>query len=132
MRIQISDWTRVSYSLTLGKHFMNRPWLITIAIPLGLALNPASGQAESPRGALHGITANSDGTAIPSAVVVIRRMVDNTDLTIISGFDGSFSASNLVPGQYQVKASKGELRSSPATVGVGAQQDLNISLALAA
>ena len=111
---------------------MNRPWLLTIAIPLGLALNPASVQAEPPGGALHGITANTDGTAIPSAVVVIRRMVDDTDLTIISGFDGAFSASNLVPGQYEVKASKGELRSVSATVGVGAQQDLNIPLALAA
>jgi hypothetical protein len=110
---------------------MNRKWLVSIVIPLGMALLPASIQAQSPLGALHGVTANADGTAVPSAVVVIHRSGDSDDVTLISGFDGAFSATNLKPGRYEVKASRKDLRSAVSTVDVVAEQDVKISLALA-
>ncbi len=106
--------------------------LVSIAIPLWIAINLVSVQAQSPLGTLHGITANADGTPIASAPVVIHRTDDNTDRTIISGFDGAFSVSNLKPGRYEVKANKGELHSPSATVDLAAQQDLKVDLALAA
>jgi hypothetical protein len=111
---------------------MNRQWLVSIAIPLGMALNLASVQAESPLGALHGVTANTDGKVIPSAVVVVHGTVDNTDLTVISGFDGAFSVPNLKVGRYEVKASKGGLHSPLATVDLTARQDVKVDLALSA
>ncbi len=111
---------------------MNRQWLVSIAIPLGMALNLASVQAQSPLGALHGVTANTDGTAIPSAVVVVHGTADNTDLTVISGFDGAFSVPNLKVGRYEVKASKGGLHSFLASVDLTAQQDFKVDLALSA
>ncbi len=98
--------------------------LVSIAIPLWMALSLVSVQAQSSLGTLHGVTANADGTPIASAQVVIHRSDDNTDLTVISGFDGAFAVSNLKPGRYEVKASKGELHSPPATVDLAAQQDL--------
>ena len=110
---------------------MIRPSFVSIAIPLWVALNLVSVQAQSPLGTLHGVTANADGTPIASAPVVIHRADDDTDLTVISGFDGAFSVSNLKPGRYEVKASKGELHSSSATVDLAAQQDLKVDLALA-
>jgi hypothetical protein len=103
-----------------------------VAIPLGMALNVVSIQAQSPLGTLHGVTANVDGTPIPSAPVFVHRTDDNTERTIISGFDGAFSFSNLKPGRYELKASKGELRSLPATVDLVESQDLKVDLALAA
>jgi hypothetical protein len=110
---------------------MNRQWFVSIAIPLGLVLNLACVQAQESLGTLHGITANADGTVIPSAAVVIHPASDGNDVTAISGFDGAFSVSNLKPGQYSVKASKGELKSSPAIVYVAAQQNLKVDLSLA-
>ncbi len=110
---------------------MNRQWFVSIAIPLGLVLNLACVQAQESLGTLHGITANTDGTVIPSAAVVIHPASDGNDVTAISGFDGAFSVSNLKPGQYSVKASKGELKSSPAIVYVAAQQNLKVDLSLA-
>ena len=89
---------------------MIRPSLVSIAIPLWMALNLVSVQAQSPLGTLHGVTANADGTPLASTPVVIHRTDDNTDRTIISGFDGTFSFANLKPGRYEVKAIKGELR----------------------
>jgi hypothetical protein len=107
--------------------------LVSIAIPLWMALSIVSAQAQSPLGTLHGVTGKADGTPIPSALVFIHRDDDNTDRTVISGFDGAFSVSNLKPGRYEVKASRGELHSSLATVvDLEARQDLKVDLALAA
>ena len=63
-----------------------RSSLVSVAIPVWMALNLFSVQAQSPLGALHGVTANPDGTVIPSAVVVVHGPGDSTDLTTISGF----------------------------------------------
>jgi hypothetical protein len=106
--------------------------LVSIAIPLWMAVNLISVQAQSPMGTLHGVTVNVDGTPIASAPVVIHRVDDNTERTIISGFDGAFSVANLKPGRYEVKAIKGELRSAPSTVDLAAQQNLQMDLALEA
>src|SRR5271166_2479046 len=111
---------------------MIRPSLVSIAIPLWMALNFVSVQAQSPLGTLHGVTVNADGTPIASTPVVMHRTDDNTDRTVISGFDGAFSVSNLKPGRYEVKATKGELHSSPSTIDLAASQDLRVDLALAA
>jgi hypothetical protein len=109
---------------------MIKPPLVSIAMPLWMALSLASVQAQSPAGTLHGVTVNAEGTPIPSAPVAIHRTDDNTEQTIISGFDGVFSVSNLKPGRYEVKASKGELHSLPVTVDLEAQQNLNVDVAL--
>jgi hypothetical protein len=105
--------------------------LVSMAIPLWMALNLVSVQAESPLGTLHGVTAKADGTPIASAQVIVRGD-DNTDRTVISGFDGAFSVPNLKPGRYEVKASRGELHSPPATVVLAPQEDLKVDLSLAA
>jgi Putative beta-barrel porin-2, OmpL-like. bbp2/Carboxypeptidase regulatory-like domain len=110
---------------------MNRKCLVSIAIPLGLALNLASVYAQSSTGMLHGVTAK-DGIPVAEAQVVIHREDDNSDLTVTSGSGGAYTVSNLKPGQYAVKASKGELQSSPATVYVVAEQNLKVDLTLVA
>ncbi len=111
---------------------MIRPSLVSIAIPLWMALSLVSAPAQSPVATLHGVTSNADGTPIASAQVVIHRDGDNTDATVVSGFDGSYSVSNLKPGRYEVKVNKGELHGAPTSVDLTAQQDLKMALALVA
>ncbi len=130
MRIQLSDWTQLLTHSTLGKHSMIRPSLVSFAIPFWMAFNLVSVQAQSPLGTLHGVIAKADGTPISEAQVVIHRDDDNTNLTVTSGLNGAFSASNLKPGRYEIKASRGELSSPPAAVNLAAEQDLNLNLAL--
>jgi Putative beta-barrel porin-2, OmpL-like. bbp2/Carboxypeptidase regulatory-like domain len=110
---------------------MIKPQLVSIAIPLWVALALVSVQAQSPFGTLHGVTVNADGTPIASVPVVIHRNDDNSERTVVSGFDGAFSVSNLQPGRYEVKATKGELHSASAILDLPAQQDLKVDLALA-
>jgi hypothetical protein len=104
----------------------------SIAVPLLIALSLVSVQAESPLATLHGVTAKADGSPIASARVLIRRIDDDTDVTIISGFDGAFFVPNLKPGRYEVKAMHGGLQSPAAAVVLAARQDLKVDLALAA
>jgi hypothetical protein len=108
---------------------MTKSALVSIAVPFWMAVTLVSVQAQTPNGALHGVTANADGTPIASAQVMIHRD-DSIDRTVVSGFDGAFSISNLQPGSYEVKAIRGEFHSLPVSVDVEAQQDLKIDLAL--
>src|SRR3984957_11903211 len=105
--------------------------LVSIALPFCITLGLVTIQAQSPLATLHGVTSKADGTPIASAMVLIHRDDDNTDRSVISGFDGAFSVPNLKPGRYEVRASKGELRSLSSTVDLAAQQDLKVDLALA-
>jgi hypothetical protein len=97
-----------------------------------MAVSLVSLHAQPPLATLHGVTAKTDGTPIASAEVLIHGNDDNTDLTMISGSDGAFSVANLKPGRYEVKASRGELRSPSAIVVLAERQDLRVDLPLAA
>jgi Putative beta-barrel porin-2, OmpL-like. bbp2/Carboxypeptidase regulatory-like domain len=103
---------------------------VSIAVLVCMAVTLVSAQAQSPNATLHGVTANAEGVPVASAVVVVTRADDRTDLTVISGFDGAFSVSNLKAGRCEVKASRGDFHSLPFPVDVTAQQDLKIDLAL--
>jgi hypothetical protein len=109
---------------------MTKRGSVSIAVLVSVTL--VSAQAQSPNATLHGVTANAEGVPVASAVVVVTRADDRTDLTVVSGFDGAFSVSNLKAGRYEVKANKKELHSPTATVDVAGKQDLKVDLALAA
>jgi hypothetical protein len=109
---------------------MTKRGSVSIAVLVSVTL--VSAQAQSPNATLHGVTANAEGAPVASAVVVVTRADDRTDLTVVSGFDGAFSVSNLKAGRYEVKANKKELHSPTATVDVAGKQDLKVDLALAA
>jgi hypothetical protein len=111
---------------------MTKPSFISIAIPLWMALNLSSVQAQSPLGTLHGVTAKTDGTPVAEAQIVIHRDDDNTNLTVTSSSDGAFTVPNLKPGRYEVRASQGEFQSSSSTVDLAAQGNIKVDLALAA
>lgn len=113
---------------------MNRQWLVSVVLPLGLAFNIATVHAQSTVGIVHGFTANN-GTPVAQAQVLLHRAEDadaRADVSVTSDAAGAYVFSNLKPGQYSIKASKGDLESSAATVYVAPQQDLKVDLALAA
>jgi len=108
---------------------MNRNWLVTAAVPLGIAFTLVSVHAQSQTGTLHGITEKADGSPIPAAQVVIQNSREHAGVTVTSGPDGTFSASNLAPGEYEIRATQGELLSLPSTVELGAQ-DVKVEIPL--
>src|SRR5579862_152581 len=107
---------------------MIRTSLVSIAIPLWMALNLVSVQAQSPMSTLHGMTAKTGGAPIADAQVVIHRDDDNSNLTVTSGSDGAFTAPNLKPGRYLVQASQGELHSPSFIVELAPQQNVKVDL----
>ena len=57
-------------------------------------------------GVLHGTTLDASGQAVPQAVVRLRSTSDSADRIVTSDARGNFLIEGLVPGRYQLVASK--------------------------
>jgi hypothetical protein len=109
-----------------------------LALPLVLlCVNVAlGGQAKAgdkyASGALRGVTRGLDGLALPQAQVTIHSVADNSELSVVSGRDGSFFVPSLNPGQYQVSArAEGLATLSMVPVTVANHQTTQMELSLA-
>jgi hypothetical protein len=92
----------------------------------GVSAPPASAP-----GGLHGITRDSQGLPVADARVFVHSLEASTDLTAVSGADGSFAVTNVNPGRYELTASKGGFTDSQSlTVEVAAGQSLNHDVSL--
>jgi hypothetical protein len=67
------------------------------------------------RAEVQGVTRYPNGLPMPGAEVVILNGDVDTDLTMVSGSDGSFAFKNLKPGEYQLTARKEGFTLSPIT-----------------
>jgi hypothetical protein len=82
---------------------------------------------------LYGQTLSAARQPIAQARVTIHNMTENTDRTVVSGSDGAFAVASLMPGRYQVSASKsGFTRASVKTVQVEPQRRMRVDMILAA
>ena len=89
-------------------------------------------KAQSTFGDLRGTTRDPSGLSLKQAVVNVHSLEENTDRSVISGEDGSFTVENLKPGHYQLTATKeGFQSSSTADVELSARQSLRVDLTLA-
>jgi hypothetical protein len=80
-------------------------------------------------GDLHGVTRTDNGLPLPGAQVVVHRVDENTERSVISGDRGAFLVESLKPGRYQLTAGKPGFGSSPViTVELAAQQSLPVDM----
>jgi hypothetical protein len=88
--------------------------------------------AQSTFGDLRGTTRDPSGLALDHAAVTVHSIEQNNDRKFVSGDDGSFSVENLLPGHYELTASKSGFQSSaPTKVELSARQSLRVDLTLA-
>jgi hypothetical protein len=84
------------------------------------------------RGSIRGITRKPDGQTLPAAQVTVRSETDKTELTVVSGSDGTFLIADLRPGRYELTAkTNGFATQSVTTVDVVAQQVAKADVPLA-
>src|SRR5271156_2362283 len=108
-----------------------------VILALGLCLclvallTGAPVSAQSTAGSLAGTVADSSGSAIPDAQVVLTSLATGATQTITTGGDGLYSFVNLNPGDYRLEVQKDgfkHYRREPVNVEV--QQAVRIDPAL--
>jgi len=100
---------------------------------LVVLLSSSLAYGQSMPGALHGFTRTDHGLPLPGVQVVVHRVDENTDRSVVSNEHGAFLVENLQPGRYQLTASKAGFGSSGViTVELAAQQSFPVDMTLAA
>ena len=123
-------------SICIERGFMNRRLrgvVLSTSILLLVALQFPSLAAygEPAPGVLHGTTLDSSGLAVPQAEVTVHSMTGKTNLTVTSDGRGSFVIGSLLPGKYQLTATKPGFSVSQVTyVALAAGDDLSFDLRL--
>jgi hypothetical protein len=110
---------------------MRRKLICLLVLLSGLALvgPSATAQDTSTKGAISGSVADSTGAIVPGATVTISGPIG--DRVAISDSKGNYTVSNLIPGQYTVKASlTGFKTASVGNVTVYVGKDVSVKLTL--
>lgn len=86
--------------------------------------------AQATNGSIRGTVSDEAGAVLPNANVFVKHRATNVERKIMTRDDGSFTADNLQPGDYEVKVEatgfKKELM--PVTVLTGGNVDVNFTL----
>jgi len=92
----------------------------------------AAGNERAASGAIRGITRNLAGQPLAAVRVTVHSVVEESERTVITSGDGSFTVSDLKPGQYQLSAeAQGVGSESPTIVDVRDQQTSSVEISLA-
>jgi Carboxypeptidase regulatory-like domain len=120
--------------------FSHRPTSLSITkLPLVLlllslcfaafAINPA--QAQSTFGSIRGAAQDDSGAVLPDTQLTLHSLDENTDRTVVTGPDGTFTLENVKPGRYSVRAHhEGFSETVMNGVSVEARQDVRLTVAL--
>jgi iron complex outermembrane recepter protein len=109
---------------------LTRAFLVTL-ITAGLSLAAGQGFAQSPDGRFTGVVRDSSGAAVPGANVTVTNETGASQSTV-SGPDGSFSVTGLVPGSYTVEVQLRGFGTTKQTVQVTAGAAATAEFSLAA
>src|SRR5688572_25599202 len=91
----------IVFSFLLGANMRARLVSMTLAAFLAVASMAWAQQGTSE---MRGRVADAQGAALPGVTVVLTNQANGTTRETISGNDGSFIASGMVPGTYAVTA----------------------------
>src|SRR5437879_8592367 len=105
--------------------------VLSVAVIWAISLFAAEGSAQVTGARLSGPITDPSGAVIPNAQVSVRNTATGVTRKVTADTAGFYSVPNLLPGNYEVTVlSPGfsTARQSNVELGVGAQQQLNISL----
>jgi hypothetical protein len=104
-----------------------------LAVLLGLGV-PAPMHAQGIAASIAGRTIDPHGAPIPDASIIVRNTDNSSVRTLLSGRDGAFRISGLVPGAYTVEAGAGSLTTrhpTRLTVTLGSSTQVALELRIA-
>ena len=101
-----------------------------LALPILALLRPAVGQAQPASADLRVTVVSADGMPAAGATVLIHNAEGTLDRSVRAGADGILRIENLLPGRYQVTASKAGFAISSAAIELAPGQSLSITVTL--
>jgi len=72
---------------------------------------------------LHGRTKNATGEAVAGAQIIVHNLEDKTELSTVSGLDGTYALNLERPGRYAISATRDALKSASTDTEVAQGQD---------
>jgi len=107
--------------------------VLPACIAMQLAVLPIPASAQELSGRIGGVTKNwANNQPVARVRLTAHNVHDGTDLTVVSGPDGSFTFATLKPGQYEVAAFRDGFVKSTATVEVPSPGTYRVDFLLAA
>ena len=107
--------------------------LMISLLAISLLALPATGAAQSERSGISGLVVDSTKASLPGVAITITNTSTNQVTNVFSSESGSYSATNLPPGPYQVEASLSGFRPTrieriQLTAGATARLDVTLEL----
>src|SRR5882672_1429573 len=78
-------------------------FLILSAVVLSLVLTHRTAEAQVLYGGIVGGVKDAQGAAIPAATIVITNKETNSTRETVTGTEGEYTLTNVLPGHYDVK-----------------------------
>lgn len=106
--------------------------LILFVLPLLFLAHNVAGQDSATTGTLTGIVRDAAGSAIPGATIALRNLATNQTRVVVSGSDGSYRATGLAVGDYEIRAQAtgfGKYLNPHVTIALGRSANLDVALA---
>jgi len=109
-------------------HTRNLQLVVTLSLSLAAITHAAPATGD-----LQGVTRTAEGRPVAGVRIVIHNVDENVDRKTVSNDEGRFKIERLVPGRYQLAASKDGLANSAViAVNLRQQESLRIDLVLPA
>lgn len=111
-----------------------KKFLAALALIMPLLICPALVSAQQEAGQINGVLKDQNEAAIPGATITIRNVATNAIRTITTSEDGSYQATNLQPGLYEVTSQKAGFQEAKQSVQVttGGRITLNLTAGISA
>ena len=103
--------------------------LLAAGVGLTALASPAAAQ-DYTSGSVTGTVTDTDNKKVPSATVTLRSQAQGQTRTLTSGSGGTFAASGLTPGTYDVTVTASGYRDYTGTITIVAAQDNSVGLTL--
>src|SRR6185503_1831443 len=110
-----------------------KKWLVSAIsmIMLTISLAPLAYATQEPTGAIEGVVSDPSGAIVLNASVTVRNTATGLTRTANTGNDGRYRIEKLPPGEYEVKVTAQNFKSTVATdvkVDVGSNVPLDLKL----
>jgi iron complex outermembrane recepter protein len=104
--------------------------LLRIVAAVAVLVLPADGGAQTATGTIAGLVRDASGAAVPGATVRIVNVATGVPVEVVSGAEGTYRSTTLVPGAYRVEIAIDGFESATRQIVIAAGQTAALDVTL--